>query len=427
MHLLPFAWLVLGCVFCFCQAAPTNDDDFVSYSEFQVWKITTRSNEENKLVLQMIRHYGFEAWKDSDAISAPIGVLIPPPFLEEMKLKLAATNISYEVEISDLQTAINDENASVNVSAITTKLAHKMDWTSYHRLDDIYGYLKYLADTYPKLVRLIDIGTSYEDRPLYVVRISNSSSPDTQPAVWIDLGIHAREWISPAVATYILHQLVEEPTNAGLLLNVDWYIMPIMNPDGYEYTHMKNRLWRKTRSKTSSKKCRGVDANRNFGYQWGGAGSSRDPCAIKFRGANAFSEPETLATSNFITEKSKQIKLYLTLHSFGQVFLLPWGHSVTYPSDYDEMKSLAKNATSKFKRYKYRVGNLAAVLYRASGNSADWAKSIGIDYSYTVELPAKDFLLPASRILPVSQDFFPALEVFAAKVATLKVTYSFPA
>ncbi len=45
-------------------------------------------------------------------------------------------------------------------------------------------------------------------------------------------GIHAREWISPAVATYIIHQLVEVPSNERLLQNVDWYIMPVMNPDG---------------------------------------------------------------------------------------------------------------------------------------------------------------------------------------------------
>lgn len=45
-------------------------------------------------------------------------------------------------------------------------------------------------------------------------------------------GIHAREWISPAVATYIIHQLVEFPENDGLFRNVDWYIMPVMNPDG---------------------------------------------------------------------------------------------------------------------------------------------------------------------------------------------------
>jgi len=58
------------------------------------------------------------------------------------------------------------------------------------------------------------------------------------------------------------------------------------------------------------------------------------------------------------------------------------------------------------------------------GGSDDWAKSIGIKYSYTFEL-ADDgtygFLLPSTAILPVAQDFFPALDVFATKVATLTV------
>lgn len=131
-----------------------------------------------------------------------------------------------------------------------------MDWNSYHRVDDIYGYLNYLADTYPRLVQLVSVGSSYEGRPLYVVRISSSSS-GTKPAIWIDggknkkqtfeyhvsslngkpmflfvSGIHAREWISPAVATYIIQQLVEVADNERLLRNVDWYIMPVMNPDG---------------------------------------------------------------------------------------------------------------------------------------------------------------------------------------------------
>lgn len=65
-----------------------------------------------------------------------------------------------------------------------------MDWTSYHRLDDIYGYLDYLADKYPKIVQLINIGASYENRKLYVVHISHPSSiPDTKPAIWIDAGV----------------------------------------------------------------------------------------------------------------------------------------------------------------------------------------------------------------------------------------------
>jgi hypothetical protein len=64
-----------------------------------------------------------------------------------------------------------------------------MNWTSYHRLADIYGYMSYLAATYPSLVSLINIGSSYEKRPLYVLRISNSSSSGTKPAIWIDGGI----------------------------------------------------------------------------------------------------------------------------------------------------------------------------------------------------------------------------------------------
>lgn len=49
---------------------------------------------------------------------------------------------------------------------------------------------------------------------------------------YIYKGFHAREWISPALATYIIKQIVEEPANAKLLNNIDWYIMPVANPDG---------------------------------------------------------------------------------------------------------------------------------------------------------------------------------------------------
>ena len=62
-----------------------------------------------------------------------------------------------------------------------------MDWNSYHRLDDIYGYLNYLADTYPKIVQLISIGSSSEGRQLYVTRISSGTSSNKK-AIWIDGG-----------------------------------------------------------------------------------------------------------------------------------------------------------------------------------------------------------------------------------------------
>ncbi|XP_046451315.1 carboxypeptidase B-like isoform X2 [Daphnia pulex] len=440
------ATIIFTCVFAASHTAPQEPlqawtEDVVSYSGFQLWSATPRNQEEREFLLKIRQDYELEVWKEARSHNSPVDLLVSPDFQTELKLRLADAEIPYEVTISDMQTAINNENPNVTDSGdeyenrkmagrfkrylaafISFFPGHKMDWNSYHRIDDIYGYLNYLADSFPRLVQLVSIGSSFEGRPLYVVRISSSSS-GTKPAIWIDGGIHAREWISPAVATYIIKQLVEEPSNERLLQNVDWYIMPVMNPDGYEYTHTSNRLWRKTRSSTGAR-CRGADPNRNFGYQWGGKGTSRDKCSEIYHGANAFSEPETRAVSNFISGKANQIKVYLTLHSYGQYVLIPWGYDVQYPIDYNDMKDLANKAASKFRRYKYTVGNSADLLYPAAGGSDDWAKSIGIKYSYTVELADTGnhgFVLPASFIRPVCEDFFPALEVFVDKVATLKV------
>lgn len=51
------------------------------------------------------------------------------------------------------------------------------------------------------------------------------------------LGIHAREWISPAFVTWLIHELVENyAAHPQYLDDIDWYIMPVINPDGYRYT-----------------------------------------------------------------------------------------------------------------------------------------------------------------------------------------------
>ena len=84
------------------------------------------------------------------------------------------------------------------------------------------------------------------------------------------------------------------------------YLLLNDNPEGcfficsYEYSHAKDRLWRKTRSKHRGRGCVGVDPNRNWGYHWAGKGASGDPCDETFYGPHAFSEPETDAIQKFI-------------------------------------------------------------------------------------------------------------------------------
>lgn len=104
--------------------------------------------------------------------------------------------------------------------------------------------------------------------------------------------------------TYIIDYLVENSEN----LQADYYILPVANPDGYEYTFGSDRLWRKNRRQKIGD-CSGVDLNRNFGYRWGGKGTSKNACHETYAGAGPFSEPETDAIRNFFEASSANFKV----------------------------------------------------------------------------------------------------------------------
>lgn len=103
-------------------------------------------------------------------------------------------------------------------------IGHRMTWSAYHRTADIMGYLEYLAKTYPDLCSVQDIGRTKEGRALKVLRISNGNAGNS--AIWIDGGIHAREWISPAAVTFLIDQFAEDWENQpAFVQSVDWYVI----------------------------------------------------------------------------------------------------------------------------------------------------------------------------------------------------------
>lgn len=102
----------------------------------------------------------------------------------------------------------------------------------------------------------------------YYVRIFRSieeaakNETKDKKIVFIECGAHSREWLSPAVCLQIINSLVNDADSQPLLEQYEFYILPLINPDGYAYTWTKDRMWRKNRRRFANN-CYGVDLNRN--------------------------------------------------------------------------------------------------------------------------------------------------------------------
>jgi hypothetical protein len=194
----------------------------------------------------------------------------------------------------------------------------------------------------------------------------------------------------------------------------DWYILPSVNPDGYVYTWTNERLWRKSRRPTAGSTCIGADVNRNFDFMWMTTGASDNPCSETFAGATAWSEPEAKAVADYLLLLNGTTDLFVTLHTYGQLFMTPWGYQQPKPGDYVEMMRVgaaAVNAIRDTHGVTYTLGAASEILYESSGTSRDYAKGVpAIPYVYTIELRnLNSFVLPPAQILPTGQEIWAGL------------------
>jgi hypothetical protein len=133
-------------------------------------------------------------------------------------------------------------------------------------------------------------------------RITTNPSIFSKPALLIVAGLHAREWVPALAAIEFASQLLNSyaPGSADpeiiainqIVDGLDIFFVGAANPDGINYSHHDDCMWRKNRRPNAQfPSCPGADVNRNFSIYWGQGGSSDDPCSKFYRGPSAFSEP----------------------------------------------------------------------------------------------------------------------------------------
>ncbi|VDN14256.1 unnamed protein product [Dibothriocephalus latus] len=211
-----------------------------------------------------------------------------------------------------------------------------------------------------------------------------------------------------------------------MLQSFQFYIAPNINPDGYEFSFRTSRYWRKNRMPSSTLGCVGVDLNRNFPYKWGVRGASTWPCSETYMGGKGGDQPESKAVIDKLQEIKHNVRLYLTLHSYGQYMLTPFGYQRSqYPPRYDELINMAIKVIRTIWQTHgnvYSVGSAADLLYAAAGGSDDFASGeLKIPFAYTIELPDSgtyNFLLPAAYIPVVGEEMWTALKVLVEELKT---------
>ncbi|XP_053610674.1 uncharacterized protein fl(2)d [Plodia interpunctella] len=265
---------------------------------------------------------------------------------------------------------------------------------------------------------VLSLDYNEDEDPLTVIKISNGNPKNK--IFLLTAGQHAREWISITSALYIVDEIINRFDNQPhFVKDLDWYILPLLNPDGYEYSLTRDRLWRKNRRKFGI--CYGVDINRNFDIDWKVPGvTESNVCSEAYSGPKAFSEAESVTLSDFVKRLSQIPAAFVDLHSYGQQILYPWCARTEQTPSSDLHKSTAAGiaeAIYKENQKVYKYGPAYHLMYPASGSALDWAYKLGVNHSYAIETRDKGtngFLLPPSLIVSTGRELFQGVKYLAS-------------
>lgn len=340
-----------------------------------------------------------DVWSEQRGPGLPLDVVVTSDALAT----LTRAGVAWQVLVPDI-----DAVAAAEAARLHDPAARTADWfAEYRDYDAIAAHLRALAELAPERVSLQAIGTSLENRPLWALRIGGGAPGAT--AMMINGTQHAREWIAAMVSTCVADRLVRgydsDPAIRAFVDHTRLWVVPVVNPDGYQFSWSTDRYWRKNRRDRH-----GVDLNRNFAVAFGGAGSSRNQRSETYHGAYAFSEPETAALRDLARREA--IALHVDFHAYGQLLLYPWSYTGTPAKDRDRLAALGdRMASAMFASHQTQYRLMSSIdLYAAAGTMGDWMYGEAGALSYTIELRprgpggARGFVLPPEQIKPTCDE-----------------------
>lgn len=324
----------------------------------------------------------------------------------------------------------NNEDSSLATNA-------RYEYYTYSKMTSL---LKNHTQNYSDIMTLTSLGKTYENRDIWLVKLSENVNVDEdKPSVLLMGAHHGNEKPSYEVLIYFINYIVEnydkentDNDNDGLinediidgfdndndgaidedpsedrirsvLASTQIYLMPMVNPDGVEYD------WRKNRApnygddgQSDSITSYGVDLNRNYGYMWNIVNFFpenyfyeyiTDEHSWVYRGEEAFCENETKAVKNFV--ETHDVSISLSYHDYGEFMIFPWMHSSQRTPHEQLFRSIGRNM-SKINKYELKIygqyGEREYLVPRfqgTPGSSENWLYGEHEIIAFTMELCAR--------------------------------------
>jgi len=319
----------------------------------------------------------------------------------------------------ELEPELMVEDVAELVAKTKERKTDGFDYQQYNTLDDIYGWMQSIASEYD-FVNLEIYGNTYEGRELQGLKISPSGG-NAENVLFLNSGIHAREWVGPAHLMLATKMMLDAYTSGdqqmtSIFESVDLYIVPMSNPDGYWYTWNGDRMWRKTRSENGLR-CLGVDPNRNWDAHWDQPnGASSNSCSDAFKGPSVWSEVEVRALRDYVDSVAGMYNggvAFADLHAYSQLWMYPYGYQNGAPANGDLLNAISKgviDAVFDTHGMVYQYGPIAETIYVASGSTVDYfLDTTGISCPFAAEMRDTGrygFLLPADQIQPTAEEMY---------------------
>ncbi len=284
---------------------------------------------------------------------------------------------------------------------------------AYPALADWERQFTEFAQNFPHLVTLHHIGTSTaRQHPILALRVSDHPERnEDEPTVLFTALHHAREpagvFICKAIVQELLLNYDTSARHRRLVDSLDIWLVPLVNPDGYEYLMASQRQfpwWRKNLRDNDNDgqfdpHVDGVDLNRNYDYNWEEGGEGEIGSWF-YRGQSAFSEAEIQALRDL--EAQRHFVIGVSYHSYGEAVLYPWGNFHRAP-DQDLILDIARQYASRIVRLSGQGAYHVLPLNGRVGQSSVWMYGAGGVIDFICET-GEEYFPPVEDLFPIAHE-----------------------